>query len=175
MFFYKYKQLPHTAFTDTLFAGTPFRSGNKCAQAFSTSFEWARAHPMTKKGEALETFSLLFRRDGVPPTMVFDGSKEQCHGNFKRKLCKADYLARQTEPYFLWQQAAEGCIRELKRGVSRKMIKTGSPRVLWDNCIELEVLICSSTSNNVYVTNGKVSETIMTGSTTNISHICEFG
>ncbi len=33
-----YKQLPHATFTDTLFAGTPSRSGNKCAQAFSTSF-----------------------------------------------------------------------------------------------------------------------------------------
>jgi hypothetical protein len=164
--------LPHTTFTDTLFAGTPSCSGNKCAQAYSTSFGWARVHPMTRKDEAHETLSLLFYRDGVPPTMVFDGSKEQCQGDFKRKLCEADCHARQTEPHSPWQQAAEGCIHELKRGMSRKMIKTGSPRVLWDHCIELEVLICSLTSNNIYMTNGKVPETIMTGSTTNISHIC---
>ncbi len=137
-----YKRLPHTTFTDTLFAGTPSRSGNKCARAFSTSFGWARAHPMIRKGEAHEILSLLFHRDGVPPTMVFDGSKEQCKGDFKRKLCKDDCHARQTEPYSPWQQAAEGCIRELKHGVSHKMIKTGSPRVLWDHCIELEALIC---------------------------------
>jgi hypothetical protein len=55
------------------------------------------------------------------------------------------------------------------------MIKTGSPRVLWDHFIELEALIRSSTSNTIYMTNGKVPETIMTGSTANISHICEFG
>jgi hypothetical protein len=55
------------------------------------------------------------------------------------------------------------------------MIKTGSPRVLWDHCIELEALICLSTSNNMYMTNGTVPETIMTGSTANISHICELG
>jgi hypothetical protein len=84
-----YKQLPHTTFTDTLFAGTPFHSGNKCAQAFSTSFGWARAHPMTKKGAAHEALSLLFHPDGVPPTMVFDGSKEQCKGDFKRKLLQS--------------------------------------------------------------------------------------
>ncbi len=82
---------------------------------------------------------------------------------------------RQTEPYSLWQQAAEGCICELKQGVSRKMIKTSSPRVLWDHCIELEALIRSSTRNNIYMTNGKVPETIMTSTTANISHICEFG
>ncbi len=170
-----YKQLPHTTFTDTLFAGTPSHSGNKCAQAYSTSFGWARAHSMTRKGEAHETLSLLFHRDGVPPTMLFDGSKEQCKGDFKRKLCKADCHARQTEPHSPWQQATEGCICELKQGVSCKMFKTGSPWVLWDHCIELEALIHSSTSINVYMTNGKVPETIMTGSTTDISHICEFG
>ncbi len=107
--------------------------------------------------------------------MVFDSSKEQCKRDFKRKLCKADCHARQTEPYSPWQQAAEGCTCELKCGVSHKMIKTGSPRVLWDHCTELEELICSSTSNNVYMTNSKVPETIMTGSFTNISHIREFG
>jgi hypothetical protein len=75
---------------------------------------------MTRKGEAHETLSLLLHRDGVPPTMVFEGSKEQCQGDFKRKLHKADCHARQTEPYSPWQQADEGCIHELKRGVSQK-------------------------------------------------------
>jgi hypothetical protein len=107
--------------------------------------------------------------------MVLDSSKEQTKGDFKRKLHEADCHARQTEPYSPWQQAAEGCIRKLKRGVSHKMIKTGSPRVLWDHCIELEALILSLTSKSVYMTNGEVPETIMTGSTAKISHICEFG
>ena len=53
---------------------------------------------MTRKGEAHETLSLLFHRDGVPPTMVLDGSKEQCNGDFKRKLREADCHLRQTEP-----------------------------------------------------------------------------
>ncbi len=129
---------------------------------------------MTRKGDAHETLSLLFHCDSVPPTMVFDGSNKQCKGDFKRKLHEADCHTRQTEPYSPWQQAAEGCIHELKRGVSHKMIKTGFPRVLWNHCIELEGLIRSLTSNSVYMTNGKVPETIMTGSTANISHICEF-
>jgi hypothetical protein len=130
---------------------------------------------LTRKGEAHETLSLLFHCVGVPLTMVLDSSKEQCKGDFKRKLCEADCHARLTEPYSPWQQAAKGCIRELKSGVSLKMIKTGFPRVLWDHCIELEVLIHSLTCNNVYMTNGEVPETIMTGSTPDTSHICEFG
>jgi hypothetical protein len=45
---------------------------------------------------------------------------------------------------------------------------------IWDHCIELEALIRSSTSKNVYMTNREVTETIMTGSTATIGHICEF-
>ena len=103
----RYRRLPHPTFTDTMFARTTGQQGNKCAQVYSTSFGWCRAHPMTSKGEAHESLSLLFQRDGVPPTMIFDGSQEQTHGNFKRKLREADCHRRQTEPYSPWQNAAE--------------------------------------------------------------------
>jgi hypothetical protein len=53
----RYKRLPHPTFTDTMFAGTTSNCGNKCAQIYATSFGWARAHPMTRKGEAHETLS----------------------------------------------------------------------------------------------------------------------
>ncbi len=43
---------------------------------------------MTRNGEAHETLSLLFHRDGVPPTMVFDGSKEQTKVDFKRNCVR---------------------------------------------------------------------------------------
>jgi hypothetical protein len=81
-----YKWLPRTTLGDTLFAGTPSHNGKKFAQAYSMSFRWARAHPMTRKGEAHETLSLLFHCDGVPPTMVFDSSKEQWKSNAKETL-----------------------------------------------------------------------------------------
>jgi hypothetical protein len=71
--------------------------------------------------------------------------------------------------------AAESAIWELKRGVSRKMIWTRSPKVLWGHCIELEALIRSHSANSIYETNGQVPEMIMTGTTADISHISEFG
>jgi hypothetical protein len=55
------------------------------------------------------------------------------------------------------------------------MIKTGSPKCLWDHCLELEAYVRSCTSNDIYMTAGQVPETIMTGNTANISHIAEFG
>jgi len=170
----RYKRLPHAVFSDTLIAGTTSRQGNKVAQAYATSFGWSRIHPMQQKGEAHNTLSLLFQRDGVPPTMIVDNSKEQTQGDFRRKLHEADCHLKQTEPYSPWMQACEGCIRELKRGSSRQMIRTGSPKCLWDHSIELQAYIRSCTSNGIYMTAGQTPETIMSRSTADISNICEF-
>jgi hypothetical protein len=57
---------------------------------YSTSFGWARAHPMKRKGEAHETLSFVFHHDGVPLAMVVDNSKEQTLGEFRQKLREAD-------------------------------------------------------------------------------------
>jgi hypothetical protein len=51
------------------------------------------------------------------------------------------------------------------------MIKTGSPKCLWDHCLELEVYVRSCTSNDIYMTAGQAPETIMTGNIADISHI----
>jgi hypothetical protein len=79
-----------------------------------------------------------------------------------------------TESYSPWQQAAEGCICKLKRGVSRKMVRTGAPKRLWGHCIKLEGLICSHTADDIFATGGEILETIMKGGTADISQICEF-
>ena len=130
---------------------------------------------MQRKGEAHETLSLIFHRDGVPPSMIANNALEQTQGHFKCKLNEADCHLKQTEPYSPWMQAAEGCIRVLKRGVSRKMIRTGSPKRLRDHCIVLQAYIRSCTTNGIYMTAGQVPETLMTGNTADISQICQFG
>ena len=70
--------------------------------------------------------------------------------------------------------AAKGCIKELKRGSSRKMMKTGTPKRLWDHCIELEAMIRLHTALEIYALQGQVPETLMTGQTVDISNICEY-
>ena len=42
---------------------------------------------MKRKSEAHEYLPLMFQRDGVPPRMIVDGSKEQVEGDFARE-CK---------------------------------------------------------------------------------------
>ncbi len=54
------------------------------------------------------------------------------------------------------------------------MLRTGSPKLLWDHSLELEALVRSCTSNDLYMTACQVPETNMTGDTADINHITEF-
>jgi hypothetical protein len=94
-----YKNVLQTMFSNTMFAGSMSRQGNKMAQAYAMSFCWPCAHPMKRKGEAHETLSLVFQCNDVPPAMVTNNSKEQTQGEFRYKLKEADSHPRVTEPY----------------------------------------------------------------------------
>jgi hypothetical protein len=110
----RYLCMPHPVFGNTMFAGTESKNGNKCCQDFATNFGWAHAHPLKQMGEAHEALSLMFKRDGVLPEMILDGSRKQVEGAFRHKLKEVNCHLRVTEPYSPWQQAAKGCICKLK-------------------------------------------------------------
>ena len=161
-------------FTDTLEAWTTtwFRK-NKYAQVFSTSFRWTRAYPMKRKSDAHKGFSLLAQCDGVPITIICDNAKEQIMAKFHCKCREVATCVKQTEPYTLWSNAAEGTIQELKCGAGQKMAKSSCPPKLWDHCLELEAYIRSYTALDKYELQGQVPETIMSGQTADISPFVE--
>jgi hypothetical protein len=129
---------------------------------------------MKLKSDAQDLLSLLFQRDGVPPKMIMDGSKEQTLGRFKKKCQDADCRIKQTEPYSPWQNAAESAIRELKKAAGRKMVRAGAPKPFWADAIKLEAYIRSNTAHDTFILQGEVPETVMSGKTSNISQFCEF-
>ena len=146
----RYDRLPHPVFSDTMKAGTRSKKMNTHAQAYCTTFGWTRCFPTEKESCAHETLSLMFKRDGVPSRMIVDNSKTKSFGKFKEKCNEADCHLVNTEPYSPWQQAAEGSIKHLKTGSSRKIIRTATPKPLWDHCIELESQIRSHTALDIY-------------------------
>ena len=101
-------------FTDTTKSAVRSKRGNKYTQIYSMPFGWTRAFPMATKSCTHETLSLLFKRDGVPSTMVMDGSKEQTPGQFRKKCRDAACHVRQTEPLSPWSNSTEVSIKELK-------------------------------------------------------------
>jgi hypothetical protein len=83
---------------------------------------------MEKKSQVHEALALLFTRDGVPPVIICDGAKEQVLGEFCCKAHQADCHIRQTEPYTSQSNFAETAIKELKKGVGRKMFSSQAPK-----------------------------------------------
>jgi hypothetical protein len=113
---------------------------------------------MAKEKDAHETLSLMFHRDGVPNVMVMDGANVQTQGDFRRKLSEAGCHTKQTEPHTPKSNAAEGSIRELKRGVGREMVRSGSPKRLWDDCLVREAYTRSSTALEIFYFEGQGPE-----------------
>ena len=137
-----YKHMPDPIYSNALKYGIVSKLGNKDVQACFSSYVWSRCHPMAQKSEAYDTLSLMFNLDGVPPNMIVEKSKDKSVGAFAGKCRESEFHLVNSEPCLPWSQMSEGCIRELKRVLSRQLIKTGSPKRLWYHCIEFQSLIC---------------------------------
>ena len=85
-----------------------------------------------KKFDSHKGLLLLFARYGVPSMLTMNGSKEQTMGQFRKKAKETLYFVQQTKPYPSWKNAAEMLIRDLKKRVKRKIIKSGALQQLWD-------------------------------------------
>ncbi len=128
---------------------------------------------MKTKGKVHKVLSLMFQYQGIPSSMAMDGLKEQGLSKFCQKLVSAHRQLKQTKQYSPWQNSTEREIKELKMGLGCKMLATGTPRQLCDDCLELEACIHSYSVNSVYCLDGKFPETHMFGETVDISQFCE--
>jgi hypothetical protein len=54
------------------------------------------------------------------------------------------------------------------------MLKTQTPKRLWDYCIELQAKIRSNTAHDIPTLGGQTPETLMGGETANISELSEY-
>ena len=82
---------------------------------------------------------------------------------------------KQLEPYTPKSNAAEGTIKEVKKGSKRQMLARRVPKPLWDHALELQGLISSHTAReDIFYLGGEVPETLMMGETADISQISEF-
>jgi hypothetical protein len=97
-------------------------------------------------------------------------------GDFGQLARDAGCKVVQVEPYTPHSNQAEVAIPELKKSTRRRMVMTKSPkRGLWDDCVELEAEIKSHTALTRYHHQGQVPATLLTGETSDISRIAEFG
>jgi hypothetical protein len=106
--------------------------------------------------------------------MLKDGAKAHIQGYFQQKLREAGCHIKQTEPHTPKSNAAEGSIRELKRGVGREMVRYGAQKRLWGDCLVREDYFRSSTALDILSLEGHVPATIVKGQTSEISPLAEY-
>ena len=170
----RYRRINAEMFTDTGEANTISKRGNRYTQYFSMPFGWVRAFSMPKKSCAHDALSLLFKKDGVPSTMVMDGSKEQTLGSFRAKCRQAGCHVKQTEPYSPWSNSCEVAIKELKGAAGRDLRASKCPKKLWDDCLDRRAYIRSFTAHDIYSLMGEVPDTLVNGETPDISEFSQF-
>ena len=171
----RYKRLMHPLYHDTLFSTVKSTRLNAVSHLYATDFGWSRNFPCKTKGDAHHTLDDLFHRYGVPTRLISDGAKELTQGEFARKARQAQCPIDLVDKYSQFQDSAEAEIREVKRLANRWQTSTNSPRRLWDYCVVLASLVRSHTALPMYQLHGQLPESVMTGQTADISHICEFG
>ena len=168
-------RLQSELYTDTFFGKCKSLRGNTCAQIYASTFHWIRAFSMESKKDAHYTLDHLFKDVGVPQMMIPDNAMELTRKEFKRKCRSAQCPIRPVEAYTPNKNLAEAAIRELKRHYRRVMLETQAPEVLWDYCLEWCAMIRSHTALNIHELDGKTPATRMTGDTSDISFLAEFG
>ena len=85
--------------THTMKSGIVSTRGNRYSQVYCTQYWWSRCHILKLKSEAQKYLSMLFKRDGVPPKIVVDNSKEQSLGKFASECFEADCHLINTDHY----------------------------------------------------------------------------
>ena len=171
----KYPRLNVEMYVDILIGRTTSLMGNKYAAVYCTPFHWMTVDPIKKRSDVHQTLDTLFRRVGIPKVLIPDNAQELTQGEFRRKALKAQAAIHPIEAHTPNQNIAESGIRELKRMYRRLMSATNTPECLWDLCLVYAATIRSHTALNIRELDGEVPQTMLTGDTSDISMLCEFG
>ena len=127
----RYSRMLQDLFMDTMFAAKPRHSANNnkeipgtngksvrgftCVQVFATEFGWTFPVLMVSKKEAHLAVKKVFKKYGVPPTLICDAAREQIWGD-TRTLCQhagADLVCLEKGSHNA--NRAERAIETLKR------------------------------------------------------------
>jgi hypothetical protein len=88
---------------------------------------------------------------GVSNMMVMDGGLSQCPSQeqVSMQVSQSWFPCQTYGTSYTKVNAANGSIRELKRGVGCKMVRAVANKKLWNACLEQESYIRSSTALDI--------------------------
>ena len=161
-------------FCDEMFSKCPSLDLHTGASVFTDGKGYDFVYPWKSKKQHPEGLMSLIQNVGIPQTLISDGAQELFHGR-SREICN-EYRIKQevTVPYSQWQNAAEASIRELKKGVIRKLRQTGAPRRTWSYALKWVASVRQLTASDIPELNGRTPFEHVLGSTPDISPMALF-
>ena len=164
-------------FTDTVIGPCQSLDGNKYGQIFANEKFFATIYPMEKKSQAGEALRVFCKEFGVPESLSYDGSGEQCgrKTEFQKQVRRHDIKTRVSEAGMHNQSPAEGVVREVKRKWYRAMVKKRIPTRFWDYGYRWVCEVMQRTYLRGHRIDGGVPLQHATGETVEISEYLDFG
>jgi hypothetical protein len=175
----RYNRVATDVFMDTFFSSKktgPTTRGYTCCQIFCTEFGHVFVVMMESKAGSNIAFALkkYFKTVGVPPMIIADAAREQIQGDALLLCNEAGCQIYQLEKDTPSANRAERYIKMLKDEAKADLVKSNSPLVFWDYCVERRAKIINSVARNNLHLQGQVPEMKMTGRPHDISNLCEF-
>ena len=157
-----------------MFATTKSLKGNKCAQVFTNGMGYDLIYPLKKESDASEALTEVIWSISIPKELVSDGARVETQGEFGKIVKEYKIKPRTTEPYSGWQNRAEAAIREIKRGIKKTMLRTRTPKRLWDYCGEWVAAIRWLTAHDLPGLDGRVPDEVVEGNMPDIAEYAQF-
>ena len=130
---------------------------------------------MKAERDAHDSLKHLFCEIGFPRVLKPDHAQSLTEGEFRRVANRAQVPIHSHEPYHPNQNLAEDTICEGIRLYSHHMNSCGIPKAFWDRvfiyCLEIRLHIVLALD----IQEGENGATIITGNTSDISHLVDFG
>lgn len=170
----KFPSVKGKFYCDAMFSKVPSIHGDKGGTVFTNGYGYDRFYPWKSKREHPDTIMSFIHDVGVPQVLVSDGAKEEIEGRAKATCQEYRIAQKVTVPYSPWQNLAEGCVRELKKGTRSVLRRTGAPKRLWSYGALWVAAIRRLTALDIPQLNGRVPEEYVNGSTPDIAPYAMF-
>jgi hypothetical protein len=132
---HQYPVLNTTVYSDTMFVNLKTHAGiggDKCAQVFTTPFDFIKFYPKKSKVEAGHKLDKFVHNIGVMKDLHTDGAKED-YNFVSGKTVKYDHTHQTiTGPYSSNQNRAKIAIQDLGRAIQHHSKQKASPFRLWN-------------------------------------------
>ena len=158
-----YKRSPHEMYSDTLFATTLYRRGSGVHRFLPPTLVCNTHSPWSWKVKPMKHCPFSFSGMGATCDNIWQCQRNGPWWVFFRKLKKALFHLRQIEPFISWSNETEREIKEPNKGSVKKLIKSGAPKRLCEDCPEFEPYLRSNMAQGIYKLDGEVPDSIMLG------------